>query len=171
MIFSTSIGVDPFQTVDYSNPNLFGVPVNVVNGNNETITQDLMPIVDINDTPSALTIDNLIDKEAVATTLTNGKVPLGEQQGLLPDITKVPCSQIAEVITDAETLSTTWRPTPELLSQFETWLQKAKEKQQKCVEASVKPVPQKKLSKNLTPIVILLGAVVASVVVYKIVKR
>lgn len=170
MIFSTSIGVDPFQTVDYSNPNLFGVPVNVVNGDNESLAQDLVP-VDINDAPPALTIENLIDKEAVVTTVTNGKVELGQQQGLLPDITKVPCSQIGGVISDAETLATTWRPTPELLSQFETWLQKAKEKQQKCNEAAVKPVPQKKLSKNLTPIVILLGAVVVSVVAYKIIKK
>lgn len=163
--------INSFETVAYSNPNLFGIPVNVVSDENKTLAEELIPVSPLDTELPALTLDNMIDKQAISLDEKVDKVPLGEQTGLLPNLANVSCSQIGGVISDAETLATTWRPTPELLQQYEAWLQQAKTKQKKCAEAAVQPVPKKTLSKNLTPVVILLGALVAAVAVYKIVKR
>lgn len=99
------------------------------------------------------------------------KVELGESAGLLPDISNVGCTGIDEAIRTAEGIAQVWRPTPELVEDYNKWMELAKKKQADCKGAVITPIPKNKISKNLTPIVFLVGAVVAGIIVSKITNK
>ena len=134
---------NPFTTVYYDTSDMFGVPVVKINAEGNDIDQQLF------------------SSERLSTM---------SSPGLFPAIKDLACDKIDKAISDAETLSQTWKPTPELLKEHEDWLAAAKEKQKNCA-SDIHPIPKKKLSKNLTPVVIGLGVVVLAVVAYKVFKK
>lgn len=97
----------------------------------------------------------------------SNKVGLGESPGLLPDLSTIGCAIIDEAITDAEKLATEIKLSGEVGQLFEKWMVDAKKKQVDC-KKTISPIPKNKLSKNLTPFVILAGAIVAGIIASKI---
>lgn len=134
---------NPFTTVYYDTSDMFGVPVVKMNAEGNDIDEQLF---------------------------TTERLSTMPEPGLFPAIKNLACDKIDQAISDAETLAQTWKPTPELLKQYDEWLAAAKEKQKNCA-TDVHPIPKKKLSKNLTPVVVGLGVVVIAVVAYKVFKK
>lgn len=97
----------------------------------------------------------------------SNKVGLGESAGLLPDLDTVSCSTIDKVVSDGEKFASESKLSGEMGEILQKWLTEAKKKQTECKEL-ITPIPKKKLSKNLTPVVVLMGAVVAGIIVSKI---
>lgn len=112
-----------------------------------------------------------LDTEAVAKAhegvASGNRVALGDEGGILPDVNSLTCSTVDKALSDAEKIAMTWRPDPEGQRAFEEWMSLAKAKQSDC-KALVTPQPKKRISKNLAPVVLILGAVVAGILVSKI---
>lgn len=116
--------------------------------------------------PEGLNIDQEALNKAYELHSSN-KVGLGESAGLLPDLSTIGCSSIDKVVANGEKLYSQIKISGDAGQQLESWMSEAKKKQEDC-KALITPIPKKKLSKNLFPIVILAGAVVAGIIVSKI---
>jgi hypothetical protein len=116
--------------------------------------------------PEGLNIDQEALNKAYELHSSN-KVGLGESAGLLPDLSTIGCSSIDKVVANGEKLYSQIKISGDAGQQLENWMSEAKKKQEDC-KALITPIPKKKLSKNLFPIVILAGAVVAGIIVSKI---
>lgn len=93
--------------------------------------------------------------------------PLG-----LSAISTLNCQTVDKEISNAQALSMTWKPTPEGEKAYTDWMDAAVKIAKKCKEPAVLPIiKSNKLSKNLTPIVILLGVAVAAVILTKFIKN
>lgn len=111
-----------------------------------------------------------IDKEAIKRAYehhSSNRVGLGESAGILPDLDTISCLAIDEEIKNAEKFSQQIKLTGELADRFNEWMKRAKEKQIEC-KKTINPIPKNKISKNLTPIVIITGAIVAGIIASKI---
>lgn len=100
----------------------------------------------------------------------NGFEEPAASPGLLPELKNVACDKIDAAISDAESLAQVWKPTPELQAAYDKWIVEAKQKQENC-KSRTHPMPKTKLSKNLSSVVILMGAVVIGVIAYKLIKK
>lgn len=111
-----------------------------------------------------------IDSEALKTAYekhSSHTVGLGESAGLLPDLETVGCTTIDKVLSDGEKFASQAKLSGEMGVILEKWMAEAKKKQTECKEL-ITPIPKKKLSKNLTPVVVLMGAIVAGIIFSKI---
>jgi hypothetical protein len=109
-----------------------------------------------------------IDVEKLKKAYEEHRVGLGESSGLLPNVDTLACSDIDKAIKTAEDLSKVWRPSPEMAAVFDKWMETAKKKQAECNKVSITPIPKKKISKNFTPILFIAAAVVAGIIVSKL---
>lgn len=116
--------------------------------------------------PEGLVFDHEAVKKAYELH-SSDKVGLGESAGLLPDLSTIGCSSIDKVVANGEKFYSQVKISGEAGEQLQKWMTEAKKKQEDC-KAVITPIPKKRLSKNLTPIVIIAGAVVAGIIVSKI---
>jgi hypothetical protein len=96
------------------------------------------------------------------------RVGLGESSGILPNIDTLSCSDLEKAINNAQNLSEVWKPNLEMATLFNKWMDKAKKKQAECNKVSITPIPKKKISKNFTPLIFIAAAVVAGIIVSKL---
>ena len=141
------------------------------------ITTSNMGIVPIDEpiqkTPTPLPMPPIVVDNPVKNIQDFFPIPMPAQL-IYADLTTLNCNNVQQEIDKANQYAMTWKPTPETQAQYEAWLVEANKIKAACATTGTGTgtgTAGVKISKNLTPYVILLGVAVGAIILTKILKK